>query len=542
MKRSGRELLMLTVSNLSLQFADRRLFHRVNIKFVPGNCYGIIGANGAGKSTFLRILSGDLEPSSGEVSMSKGQRMSVLGQDHYAFDAYTVLETVILGNPRLYQIEREKDELYAKPDFSDEDGERAAALEGEFADLGGWTMEADAATLLNSLGLPEDLHNKKMSALAGREKVKVILAQALFGTPDVLILDEPTNDLDISAIAWFEEFLINYEGVVIVVSHDRHFLNNVCTYIADVDFGRIKVYTGNYDFWYQSSQLAAQMMKDQNKKKEEQRKALQTFIDRFSANASKSRQATSRKKLLEKISLDEIEPSNRRYPFISFQKNRDVGNEILRVDGLGKSSEGTKVFEGVSFTVDKGDKIAFIGDENAISALFEVLAGESEADEGEARWGITITASYLPKDNTAFFPKAKSLNILDWLRQFSLEDTTDTYMRGFLGKMLFSGDEVYKSSAVLSGGEKVRCMLARMMLKEANVLLMDQPTNHLDLETITALNNGMSDFNSNILFTSHDHELISSVANRVIELQPDGMVDFRGTYDQYLERKLGIQA
>lgn len=542
MKRSGRELFMLTVSNLSLQFADRRLFHRVNIKFVPGNCYGIIGANGAGKSTFLRILSGELEPSSGEVSMSKGQRMSVLGQDHYAFDAYTVLETVILGNPRLHQIEREKEELYAKSDFTEEDGERAAALEGEFADLGGWTMEADAATLLNSLGLTEEMHNKKMSTLAGREKVKVILAQALFGTPDVLILDEPTNDLDIAAIAWFEEFLINYEGVVIVVSHDRHFLNNVCTYIADVDFGRIKLYTGNYDFWYQSSQLAAQMFKDQNKKKEEQRKALQTFIDRFSANASKSRQATSRKKLLEKISLDEIEPSNRRYPFISFQKNRDVGNEILRVDGLSKSLDGIKAFEGVSFTVDKGDKIAFIGDENAISALFEVLAGESEADEGEARWGITITASYFPKDNTAFFPKEKPLNILDWLRQFSLEDTTDTYMRGFLGKMLFSGDEVFKSSAVLSGGEKVRCMLARMMLREANVLLMDQPTNHLDLETITALNNGMSDFGSNILFTSHDHELISSVANRVIELQPDGMVDFRGTYDEYLERKLGIRA
>ena len=542
MKRSGRELFMLTVSNLSLQFADRRLFHRVNIKFVPGNCYGIIGANGAGKSTFLRILSGELEPSSGEVSMSKGQRMSVLGQDHYAFDAYTVLETVILGNPRLHQIEREKEELYAKSDFTEEDGERAAALEGEFADLGGWTMEADAATLLNSLGLTEEMHNKKMSTLAGREKVKVILAQALFGTPDVLILDEPTNDLDIAAIAWFEEFLINYEGVVIVVSHDRHFLNNVCTYIADVDFGRIKLYTGNYDFWYQSSQLAAQMFKDQNKKKEEQRKALQTFIDRFSANASKSRQATSRKKLLEKISLDEIEPSNRRYPFISFQKNRDVGNEILRVDGLSKSLDGIKAFEGVSFTVDKGDKIAFIGDENAISALFVVLAGESEADEGEVRWGITITASYFPKDNTAFFPKEKPLNILDWLRQFSLEDTTDTYMRGFLGKMLFSGDEVFKSSAVLSGGEKVRCMLARMMLREANVLLMDQPTNHLDLETITALNNGMSDFGSNILFTSHDHELISSVANRVIELQPDGMVDFRGTYDEYLERKLGIRA
>lgn len=531
---------MLTVSNLGLQFADRKLFNHVNLKFVPGNCYGIIGANGAGKSTFLRILSGELEPSSGEVFMSKGQRMSVLGQDHYAFDTHTVLETVILGNPRLYQIEQDKEALYLKPDFSEEDGERAASLEGEFSDLGGWTMEADAATLLNSLGLAEELHDKKMSTLAGREKVKVILAQALFGNPDVLILDEPTNDLDIAAIAWFEEFLINYEGVVIVVSHDRHFLNNVCTYIADVDFGRIKLYTGNYDFWYQSSQLAAQMLKEQNKKKEDQRKALQTFIDRFSANASKSRQATSRKKLLEKISLDEIEPSNRRYPFITFLKNRDVGNEILRVDELSKSIDGVKAFDRVSFTVEKGDKIAFIGDENSITALFEILAGEGEADTGEAKWGITITSSYFPKDNTAFFPKEKPLSILDWLRQFSLEDTTDSHMRGFLGKMLFSGDEVFKSSAVLSGGEKVRCMLARMMLKEANVLLMDQPTNHLDLETITALNNGMSDFNSNILFTSHDHELISSVANRVIELQPNGMVDFRGSYDEYLEKKLGI--
>ncbi len=533
---------MLTVSNLSLQFADRRLFHRVNIKFVPGNCYGIIGANGAGKSTFLRILAGELEPSSGEVFLSKGKRMSVLGQDHYAFDEHSVLETVILGNPRLYEIEQEKEALYAKADFSEEDGERAAALEGEFSDLGGWTMEADAATLLHSLGLPEEMHQKRMSALAGREKVKAILAQALFGSPDVLILDEPTNDLDISAVAWFEEFLINYEGVVIVVSHDRHFLNNVCTYIADVDFGRIKLYTGNYDFWYQSSQLAAQMLKEQNKKKEEQRKALQTFIERFSANASKSRQATSRKKLLEKLSPDEIEPSNRRYPFIGFVKNRDVGNEILRVDSLKKTVEGACVFEGISFTVEKGDKIAFIGDENAVSALFEVLAGEEEPDSGEARWGITITTSYFPKDNTGFFPVDKPLNILDWLRQFSLEDTTDTYMRGFLGKMLFSGDEVFKSSAVLSGGEKVRCMLARMMLKEANVLLMDQPTSHLDLETITALNNGMNDFNSNILFASHDHELISSVANRIIDITPDGMVDFRGTYDEYLEKKLGIKA
>ena len=533
---------MLTVTDLGLQFADRKLFQHVNLKFVPGNCYGIIGANGAGKSTFLKILSGQMEPSSGEVSMSKGQRMSVLGQDHYAFDAHTVLDTVILGNPRLYQIEREKEAIYNKPDFSDEDGERAAALEGEFAELGGWTMEADAATLLNSLGLAEELHQRKMSTLAGREKVKVILAQALFGNPDVLILDEPTNDLDIAAIAWFEEFLINYEGVVIVVSHDRHFLNNVCTYIADVDFGRIKLYTGNYDFWYQSSQLALQMQREQNKKREEQRKALQTFIERFSANASKSRQATSRKKLLEKLSVDEIEPSNRRYPFITFQKNRDVGNEILRVDGLTRFVDGVKAFDKVSFTVEKGDKIAFVGNENAISALFEVLAGESEADFGEYKWGITITSSYFPKDHSPFFPKNNPLSILDWLRQYSLEDTTDTYLRGFLGKMLFSGDEVFKSSSVLSGGEKVRCMLARMMLKEANVLLMDQPTNHLDLETITALNNGMSDFSSNILFTSHDHELISSVANRIIELQPDGMVDFRGSYDEFLDKKLGIRS
>lgn len=533
---------MLTVTDLSLQFADRKLFQHVNLKFTPGNCYGIIGANGAGKSTFLKILSGELEPTSGEVSMSKGQRMSVLGQDHYAFDAHTVMETVILGNPRLYEIEKEKEAIYSKADFTDEDGEKAARLEGEFADLGGWTMESDAASLLNSLGLPEDLHHKKMSALAGREKVKVILAQALFGSPDVLILDEPTNDLDIAAIAWFEEFLINYEGVVIVVSHDRHFLNNVCTYIADVDFGRIKLYTGNYDFWYQSSQLALQMQKEQNKKREEQRKALQTFIERFSANASKSRQATSRKKLLEKISVDEIEPSNRRYPFISFQKNRDVGNDILTVSNLSKTADGVKAFDKVSFRVEKGDKIAFIGNENAISALFSVLAGESEADAGDMKWGVTITASYFPKDHTPFFPKENPLPILDWLRQFALTDTTDTNMRSYLGKMLFSGDEVYKSASVLSGGEKVRCMLARMMLKEANVLLMDQPTNHLDLETITSLNNGMNAFQSNILFTSHDHELINSVANRIIELTPDGMVDFRGTYDEFLQKKLGVNA
>ncbi len=530
---------MLTVSNLSLHFANRKLFQNVNLKFLPGNCYGIIGANGAGKSTFLKILSGELEPTTGEVVISKGQRMSVLGQDHYAYDSYSVTETVILGNKRLSDIEREKEALYANPDFSEADGEKAAELEGEYAELGGWTAESDAAILLNSLGIPEDLHSQKMSALAGREKVKVILAQALFGNPDILILDEPTNDLDIAAIAWFEEFLINYEGIVIVVSHDRHFLNNVCTYIADVDFGKIKLFTGNYDFWYQSSQLAAQMMKDQNRKKEEQIKALQAFIERFSANASKSRQATSRKKLLEKITLDDIEPSNRRYPFIGFVKSREVGNDILMVDSISKSIDGVPVFQNVSFTVGKDDKIAFIGNENSITALLEVLSGEAEPDSGSIRWGVTITTSYFPKDNGAFFPVENALSVIDWLRQYS-KDTADTYLRGFLGKMLFSGDEVFKSSAVLSGGERVRCLLARMMLKEANVLLLDQPTNHLDLETITALNNGLSDYGSNILLSSHDHELLSTVANRVIELHPGSMLDQRCTYDEYLASNLGI--
>lgn len=526
---------MLIVENLSLFFAERKLFERVNLKFLPQNCYGIIGANGAGKSTFLKILSGELEPTTGEVIIPKGQRMSVLEQNHYAFDAYTVMETVILGNKRLYEIEREKEALYSQSDFSHAHGERVAELEYEYAELGGWTAESDAAMLLNSLGIPEQLHSAKMSTLSGREKVKVILAQALFGNPDILILDEPTNDLDIAAIAWFEEFLINYEGIVIVVSHDRHFLNNVCTYIADVDFGKIKLYKGNYDFWYQSSQLAARMMKEQNKKKEEQIQELKSFIERFSANASKSRQATSRKKMLEKITLEDIGPSNRRYPFIGFVKNREVGNDILAVNSISKSIDGVPVFQNVSFIVEKDEKIAFIGDENSISALFQVLSGETEPDSGTVRWGVTITTSYFPKDNTPYFPKEDPLTIIDWLRQFS-NDQTESHLRGFLGKMLFSGDEVYKKSSVLSGGEKVRCMLARMMLKEANVLILDQPTNHLDLETITALNNGLSDFSSNILFSSHDHELLSTIANRVIEIRPDKMIDRRVSYDEYISK------
>ncbi|MFV0399575.1 MAG: ABC-F family ATP-binding cassette domain-containing protein [Oscillospiraceae bacterium] len=532
---------MLTVTDLGLSFASQKLFDHVNLKFLPGSCYGVIGANGAGKSTFLKILSGELEPTTGEVTITKGQRMSVLGQDHYAFEEYTAMETVILGNKRLYELEREKEALYAKPDFSEADGELAAELEGEYAELGGWTAESDAATLLNSLGIPVSLHDSKMSALKGSEKVKVILAQALFGNPDILILDEPINDLDLVAVAWLEEFLINYEGIVIVVSHDRHFLNNVCSYIADVDFGKIRLYTGNYDFWYQSSQLAAQMMKDQNRKKEEKVKQLQAFIARFSANASKSRQATSRKKLLEKITIDDIQPSNRRYPFIAFDMSRETGKDILMVEGLSASIDGVKLLDNVTFYVGKEDKIAFIGNENSITALFQVLMGELEPDSGSVRWGVTITPSYFPRDNSAYFGEDNDCNLLDWLRPYA-KDNTETYLRGYLGKMLFSGEEVYKKANVLSGGEKVRCMLARMMMQEANVLLLDQPTNHLDLETITALNNGLTDFKSNVLFTSHDHELLSTVANRVIELQPGSMIDQKGTYDDYLERNLGIQA
>lgn len=525
---------MITVSNVSLRYGGRKLFEDVNIKFTPGNCYGVIGANGAGKSTFLKILSGEVEANTGEVSIAPGIRMSVLKQDHYQFDEHRVIDTVIMGNARLYQIMQEKDALYAKPDFTDEDGIKASELECEFAELDGWEAESEASSLLQGLGIGTELHEKNMSELSGGEKIKVLLAQALFGKPGILILDEPTNHLDLKSINWLEEFLIEFEGIVIVVSHDRHFLNKVCTHMADVDFGKIKLYVGNYDFWYESSQLALQMAKDQNKKKEEKIKELQNFIARFSANASKSKQATSRKKLLDKISIDDIEPSTRRYPFVGFKPEREVGNDILMVDGLTKTIDGVKVLNNVSFTVSKGDKIALIGEnEIALTTLYKILSGEMEPDSGSYKWGITITTAYFPKDNTQYFEDC-DLNLVDWLRQFS-EEKAESYLRGFLGRMLFSGDEALKEAKVLSGGEKVRCMLSRMMLSNANVLMLDQPTNHLDLESITALNNGLADYKSNILFSSHDHQFIQTIANRIIEITEDGIIDKQMTYDEYLE-------
>ncbi|QGU94719.1 ATP-binding cassette domain-containing protein [Clostridium bovifaecis] len=524
---------MITVTNVSLRYGERKLFEDVNLKFTPGNCYGVIGANGAGKSTFLKILSGEIEPNTGDVSIPNGIRMSVLKQDHYQYDDYEVLETVIMGNARLYEIMKEKDALYAKPDFTDEDGIKASELEGEFADLNGWEAESEASSLLQGLGIGTEFHYKKVSELTGSEKIKVLLAQALFGKPGILILDEPTNHLDIKAINWLQEFLINFEGTVIVVSHDRHFLNNVCTHMADVDFGKIKLYVGNYDFWYESSQLALQMAKDQNKKKEEKIKELQDFIARFSANASKSKQATSRKKLLDKITLDDIQPSSRKYPYVGFKPNREVGNDILMVDGLSKTIDGEKVLDNVSFMVSKDDKIAFVGDELAVTTLFKILTGELEPDSGKYKWGVTITNAYFPKDNSEFFNNV-DLTLVDWLRQFS-EEKSESYLRGFLGRMLFSGEEALKQANVLSGGEKVRCMLSKMMLSNANVLILDQPTNHLDLESITALNNGLRDYSSNILFASHDHQFIQTIANRIIALTPTGMVDKRMTYDEYLE-------
>jgi ATPase subunit of ABC transporter with duplicated ATPase domains len=527
---------VINVTNVSLRYGDRKLFDYVNLKFTPGNCYGVIGANGAGKSTFLKILSGEIEPNTGEVSIASGVRMSVLKQDHYQYDESQVLETVIMGNPRLHEISKEKEALYSKADFTDEDGIRASELEGEFAELNGWEAEAEAAMLLQGLGVGTEFHDKKMADVVGAEKVKVLLAQALFGKPGVLLLDEPTNHLDIKSINWLEEFLINFEGTVIVVSHDRHFLNKVCTHMADVDFGKIKLYVGNYDFWYESSQLALQMMKDQNKKKEEKVKDLQEFIARFSANASKSKQATSRKKLLEKITLDDIQPSTRRYPFVGFKPEREVGNDILRVEGLTKTIDGETVLNNVSFTVSKGDKIAFVGEnEIAQTTLFKILTGEMEPDSGSFKWGVTITKAYFPKDNSEFFNDVE-LNLVDWLRQFS-EEKSESYLRGFLGRMLFSGEEALKEARVLSGGEKVRCMLSRMMLSSANVLILDQPTNHLDLESITAVNNGLIDYKSNILFASHDHQFIQTIANRIIELTPEGMIDKQMTYDEYLEYK-----
>ena len=525
---------MITVSNVSLRFGGRKLFEDVNIKFNPGNCYGVIGANGAGKSTFLKILSGEIEPNTGEVIIGSNTRMSVLKQDHYQYDEFEVLETVIMGNERLYSIMKEKDLLYAKEDFSDEDGIKASELEGEFADLNGWEAESEASSLLQGLGINTETHTKKISELTGSEKIKVLLAQALFGNPGILVLDEPTNHLDIKAVNWLEDFLINFEGTVIVVSHDRHFLNTVCTQMADVDFGKIKLYVGNYDFWYESSQLAFQMSKDQNKKKEEKIKDLQDFIARFSANASKSKQATSRKKLLDKITLDDIQPSSRRYPFVGFKPEREVGNDILTVTDLCKTIDGVKVLDKVNFRLNKDEKVALIGNEIAITTLFKILAGEMEPDSGEFKWGITITTAYLPNDNSKFFENSE-MSLVDWLRQYS-DEKAESYIRGFLGRMLFSGEEALKQANVLSGGEKVRCMLSRMMLSNANVLMLDQPTNHLDLESITAVNNGLRDYPSNLLFASHDHQFIQTIANRIIDFKDNGsIIDRTMSYDEYLE-------
>jgi ATPase subunit of ABC transporter with duplicated ATPase domains len=508
----------------------------VNLVFNPGNCYGVIGANGAGKSTFLKILTGEIEPNTGEISIGKNMRMSELKQDHFEFDEIGVLETVIMGNKRLYEIMLEKDAIYAKEDFNDEDGIKASELEGEFADMDGWGAEAEASSLLQGLGIPTSLHEKKVKELDGNEKVKVLLAQALFGKPGILILDEPTNHLDVKSIKWLQEFLGDFEGTVIVVSHDRYFLNEVCTHMVDIDFGKIKMFVGNYDFWYESSQLMLQLMKDQNKKKEEKIKDLQAFVTRFSANASKSKQATSRKKLLEKITLDDIAPSTRRYPFVGFAIEREVGNEILTIEELSKTVDGEKVLDNISFRVNKGDKIAFIGNETAISTLFEILMGNEEPDSGSFKWGQTITKSYFPKDNNQYFNNV-DLNLVDWLRQFSTEQS-EIYLRGFLGRMLFSGEEALKEAKVLSGGEKVRCMLSRMMLSNSNVLILDQPTNHLDLESITAVNNGLRDYKSNILFASHDHQFMQTIANRIIEIKIDGFNDREMTYEEYLERFL----
>ncbi|MFA3774791.1 ATP-binding cassette domain-containing protein [Bacillus safensis] len=525
---------MIAVNNVSLRFADRKLFEEVNIKFTPGNCYGLIGANGAGKSTFLKILSGEIEAQTGDVHMSPGERLAILKQNHFEYEEFEVLKVVIMGHKRLYDVMQEKDAIYMKPDFSDEDGIRAAELEGEFAELNGWEAESEAAILLKGLGIPESLQSKKMSELGGSEKVKVLLAQALFGKPDVLLLDEPTNHLDLQAIQWLEEFLINFENTVIVVSHDRHFLNKVCTHIADLDFGKIQVYVGNYDFWYESSQLALKLSQEANKKKEEQIKQLQEFVARFSANASKSKQATSRKKLLDKISLDDIKPSSRKYPYVHFAPEREIGNDVLQVEGLSKTIDGVKLLDNVSFIMNREDKIAFLSrNELAVSTLFKILAGEMEPDSGSFKWGVTTSQAFFPKDNSEYF-EGNDVDLVDWLRQYSPNDQSESFLRGFLGRMLFSGEEVKKKASVLSGGEKVRCMLSKMMLSGANILLLDEPTNHLDLESITALNNGLMSFKGAMLFSSHDHQFVETVANRIIEVTPNGIVDKQTTYDEFL--------
>ena len=528
---------MITVNDVSLNFSGQTLFKHVDLKFTPGNCYGIIGANGAGKTTFLRILSGDLEPTTGEVVISKDQRMSVLKQDHFQYDQYTVLDTVIMGNQRLYDIMKEKDALYAKEDFTDADGVKASELEAEFADMDGWEAESDVSRLIQGLGLSEDILYSEMSTLTAKEKVKVLLAQALFGKPDIILLDEPTNHLDIQAIQWLEDFILDCESLIIVVSHDRHFLNTVCTNIVDVDYGGIKMYVGNYEFWYESSQMMQRLIRDQNKKKEEKIKELQEFVSRFSANKSKSKQATARRKLLDKLTVEEMPASSRRYPFVGFKMDREPGKEILAVEGLTKTVDGRKVLDNVSFRVNKGDKIAFVGeDEIATTTLFKILMEELEPDEGTFKWGTTITTSYFPLDNSAFFNDC-DLNLVDWLGQYTAdnaEENTESFKRSFLGRMLFSGDDVYKPVKVLSGGEKVRCMLSRMMLFGSNVLILDQPTNHLDLESITAVNNGLIDFKGVVLFASHDHEFVETIADRIMEFVDGKLIDKMCTYDDYI--------
>ena len=524
---------MISANNITLRVGKKALFEDVNIKFTEGNCYGLIGANGAGKSTFLKILSGQLEPTKGDIVITPGQRLSFLQQDHFKYDAYPVLDTVIMGNERLYQIMKEKEAIYAKEDFTDEDGIRASELEGEFAEMNGWEAESDAATLLNGLGVDTEFHYTQMADLTGSMKVKVLLAQALFGNPDILLLDEPTNHLDLPAIEWLEEFLINFDNTVIVVSHDRYFLNKVCTHTADIDYGKIQLYAGNYDFWFESSQLLIKQMKEANKKKEEKIKELQEFISRFSANASKSKQATSRKRALEKIQLDDMRPSSRKYPYIDFRPNREIGNEVLMVENLSKTIDGVKVLDNISFTLGREDKVAFVGaNEQAITTFFKILTGEMEPDEGNYKWGVTTSQAYFPKDNTQEFDN--DLTITDWLTQYS-EIKDATYVRGFLGRMLFPGEDGVKRVRVLSGGEKVRCLLSKMMISGANILLLDEPTNHLDMESITALNNGLIKFPGVILFTSHDHQFVETTANRIMEILPNGtLIDKITTYDEYL--------
>ena len=527
---------MLSVQNLSLQFGKRVLFDDVNLKFVNGNCYGVIGANGAGKSTFLKILTGEQDPTTGFINLEPGKRMAVLKQNHFEFDKETVLQTVIMGHKRLYEIMVEKDAIYAKPDFSEEDGMRTGELEAEFADLEGWNAETDAAALLSNLGIQESKHYLLMEELSSDLKVRVLLAQALFGNPDVLILDEPTNDLDIRTIAWLEEFLFEFKNTVIVVSHDRHFLDTVCTHVCDIDFAKINLFTGNYSFWYQSSQLALRQRADKNKKAEEKKKELMEFIARFSANAAKSKQATSRRKMLDNLDLEEIQPSSRKYPGITFHQERDAGNQILSISGLSKSSSDGVLFKDINLIVNKGDRIAFVSKNSlAITALFEILNGSQKADSGEFTFGTTIKSAYLPNDNSNYFESKESL--IDWLRQFAQtdEEKEDVYLRTFLGRMLFTGEEAMKSATVLSGGEKVRCMLSKMMLAKGNLILMDEPTNHLDLESITALNNAMAEYRGSLLFTSHDHELVNTVANRIIEITPAGTIDKMMSYDEYLK-------